>query len=124
MKHRYLPMTEQDRAEMMETVGIQSIDELFADIPQSVRYQGTMPMSGALDEYALLRHMKGLADKNADFDTHTSFLGAGLYDHHVPVVINHVISRSEFYTAYTPYQPEISQGSFRRFLNSNPISVS
>ncbi|WP_151733810.1 aminomethyl-transferring glycine dehydrogenase subunit GcvPA [Paenibacillus tengchongensis] len=113
MKHRYLPMTEQDRQEMMETVGIRSIEELFADIPQSVRYQGTLPMSEALDEYALLRHMKELADKNANFDTHASFLGAGLYDHHIPVVINHVISRSEFYTAYTPYQPEISQGELQ-----------
>ncbi|MBT2291560.1 aminomethyl-transferring glycine dehydrogenase subunit GcvPA [Paenibacillus albidus] len=113
MKHRYLPMTEQDRQEMMETCQIQSIDELFADIPQAVRYQGTMPMSEPLDEYALLRHMKGLADQNANFDTHASFLGAGLYDHHIPVVINHVISRSEFYTAYTPYQPEISQGELQ-----------
>ncbi|CAM4274590.1 aminomethyl-transferring glycine dehydrogenase subunit GcvPA [Paenibacillus typhae] len=113
MKHRYLPMTEQDRQEMMEAVGIQSMEELFIDIPQSVRYQGTMPMSEALDEYALLRHMKELADKNANFDTHASFLGAGIYDHHIPVVINHVISRSEFYTAYTPYQPEISQGELQ-----------
>ncbi len=113
MKHRYLPMTEQDRQEMMEAVGIQSMEELFADIPQAVRYQGTMPMSEALDEYALLRHMKELSDKNANFDTHASFLGAGLYDHHIPVVINHVISRSEFYTAYTPYQPEISQGELQ-----------
>ncbi|QSF44690.1 aminomethyl-transferring glycine dehydrogenase subunit GcvPA [Paenibacillus tianjinensis] len=113
MKHRYLPMTEQDRQEMMKAVGIQSMEELFSDIPQAVRYQGTMPMSEALDEYALLRHMKELADKNANFDTHASFLGAGLYDHHIPVVINHVISRSEFYTAYTPYQPEISQGELQ-----------
>ena len=113
MKHRYLPMTAQDREEMMEAVGIQSIDELFSDIPEAVRYQGTMPMSEPLDEYALLRHMKGLADRNADFDSHASFLGAGLYDHHIPVVINHVISRSEFYTAYTPYQPEISQGELQ-----------
>ncbi|CQR58565.1 aminomethyl-transferring glycine dehydrogenase subunit GcvPA [Paenibacillus riograndensis] len=113
MKHRYLPMTEQDRKEMMEAVGIQSVEELFADIPQSVRYHGTMPMSEALDEYTLLRHMKELSDKNASFDTHASFLGAGLYDHHIPVVINHVISRSEFYTAYTPYQPEISQGELQ-----------
>ncbi|WP_019915110.1 aminomethyl-transferring glycine dehydrogenase subunit GcvPA [Paenibacillus sp. HW567] len=113
MKHRYLPMTGQDRKEMMETVGIQSVEELFADIPQAVRYEGTLPMSEALDEYALLRHMKELSDKNASSDTHTSFLGAGLYDHHIPVVINHVISRSEFYTAYTPYQPEISQGELQ-----------
>ncbi|MNM10493.1 putative glycine dehydrogenase (decarboxylating) subunit 1 [compost metagenome] len=113
MKHRYLPMTEQDRSEMLAEIGIQSVEELFADIPEAVRYKGRLPMSEALDEYALLRHMKRLADKNADFDSHTSFLGAGLYDHHVPVVINHVISRSEFYTAYTPYQPEISQGELQ-----------
>ncbi|MDT3428119.1 glycine dehydrogenase subunit 1 [Paenibacillus forsythiae] len=113
MKHRYLPMTEQDRSEMLAEIGIQSVEELFADIPEAVRYKGRLPMSEALDEYALLRHMKRLADKNADFDSHVSFLGAGLYDHHVPVVINHVISRSEFYTAYTPYQPEISQGELQ-----------
>lgn len=113
MKHRYLPMTEQDRSEMLAEIGIQSVEELFADIPGAIRYKGRLPMSEALDEYALLRHMKRLAGKNADFDSHTSFLGAGLYDHHIPVVINHVISRSEFYTAYTPYQPEISQGELQ-----------
>ncbi len=113
MKHRYLPMTEQDEAEMLKTVGSGSIEDLFADIPQSIRYDGVLPMSGALDEPALLRHMRKLADRNADFDRYTSFLGAGIYDHHIPVVINHVISRSEFYTAYTPYQPEISQGELQ-----------
>lgn len=113
MKHRYLPMTEQDREQMLAAVGVQSTEELFSDIPEAVRYRGRLPMSEALDEYGLLRHMKQLAGRNADFDSHTSFLGAGLYDHHVPVVINHVISRSEFYTAYTPYQPEISQGELQ-----------
>ncbi len=112
-KHRYLPMTDQDEDEMLKTIGAKSIEELFADIPKSIRYTGTLPMSKALNEPELLRHMRHLADRNADADRFTSFLGAGLYDHHIPVVINHVISRSEFYTAYTPYQPEISQGALQ-----------
>ncbi|MGZ9584529.1 aminomethyl-transferring glycine dehydrogenase subunit GcvPA [Paenibacillus marinisediminis] len=112
-KHRYIPMTEQDQAEMMQVIGISSVEELFQDIPAEVRYSGTMPMSPALDEAALLKHMRELSDRNADFDKYSSFLGAGIYDHQVPVVINHVISRSEFYTAYTPYQPEISQGELQ-----------
>jgi glycine dehydrogenase subunit 1 len=113
MKHRYLPITEQDEAQMLETIGISSIDELFGDIPSKVRYEGELQVSKALDEQGLLRYMRGLAGKNADFDRYASFLGAGIYDHHLPVVINHVISRSEFYTAYTPYQPEISQGELQ-----------
>ncbi|MFD0697945.1 aminomethyl-transferring glycine dehydrogenase subunit GcvPA [Paenibacillus sp. GCM10027628] len=113
MKHRYLPITEQDQKEMLETIGISSIDEMFADIPQKVRFQGELNVSKALDEQSLLRYMRGLAGRNADFDRYASFLGAGIYDHHLPVVINHVISRSEFYTAYTPYQPEISQGELQ-----------
>ncbi|MCZ8511005.1 aminomethyl-transferring glycine dehydrogenase subunit GcvPA [Paenibacillus filicis] len=112
-KHRYIPMTEQDRAVMMKTIGITSIEELFRDIPESVRYRGTLPMSSAMDEPTLLAHMKELAGRNADSERYPSFLGAGLYDHHVPAVINHILSRSEFYTAYTPYQPEISQGELQ-----------
>ncbi|WCT54830.1 aminomethyl-transferring glycine dehydrogenase subunit GcvPA [Paenibacillus kyungheensis] len=111
--HRYIPMTPQNEAEMLEVVGASSIEDLFTDIPASLRYQGTMPMSDMLDEYTLTRHMSSLAGQNADTDRYTSFLGAGLYDHHLPSVINHVISRSEFYTAYTPYQPEISQGELQ-----------
>jgi len=113
MKHRYLPMTEQDRSEMLAAIGVSSVDELFADIPEAVRFQGELPISKPLGEQALLRHLRTLAGKNADFDRYASFLGAGIYDHHLPVVINHIISRSEFYTAYTPYQPEISQGELQ-----------
>ncbi|PZE21595.1 aminomethyl-transferring glycine dehydrogenase subunit GcvPA [Paenibacillus xerothermodurans] len=113
MRHRYLPMTEQDQQEMMRVIGVRSIDELFADIPSSVRFQGALNVSSALDESALLTHTRQLAERNADTDHYVSFLGAGIYDHHIPVVINHVISRSEFYTAYTPYQPEISQGELQ-----------
>ncbi|WP_098746038.1 aminomethyl-transferring glycine dehydrogenase subunit GcvPA [Paenibacillus sp. EZ-K15] len=113
MKHRYLPMTDQDQADMLAAVGAEKIEDLFADIPQAVRYNGVLPMSKRLGEPELLKHMRRLSDRNADFDRYTSFLGAGLYDHHIPVVLNHVISRSEFYTAYTPYQPEISQGELQ-----------
>jgi len=113
MKHRYLPMTEQDRAEMLKTIGIASVDELFADIPEAVRFKGKLDISEPLNEQAMLRHMRTLSGRNADFDRYASFLGAGIYDHHLPVVVNHVISRSEFYTAYTPYQPEISQGELQ-----------
>lgn len=112
-KHRYIPMTEQDQQEMLDTIGVQSTEELFRDIPEAIRYKGTLPMSSELDEASLLLHMKELAAKNADTDRYASFLGGGIYDHHVPVVINHIISRSEFYTAYTPYQPEISQGELQ-----------
>jgi glycine dehydrogenase subunit 1 len=113
MKHRYLPMTEQDEADMLAIIGAGSIEELFTDIPATVRYSGVLPMSGRLGEPELLRHMRELAGYNADSDYYPSFLGAGIYDHHIPVVLNHVISRSEFYTAYTPYQPEISQGELQ-----------
>ncbi|WP_339278828.1 aminomethyl-transferring glycine dehydrogenase subunit GcvPA [Paenibacillus sp. FSL W8-1187] len=111
--HRYIPMTEQDQAEMLETIGVSSVEELFRDIPASILYSGTLPMSGALDEWSLMRHLKQLAGRNADADTAVSFLGAGLYDHHIPAVLPHLAGRSEFYTAYTPYQPEISQGELQ-----------
>jgi len=113
LKHRYLPLTEQDQAEMLQTIGVSSVQELFKDIPENIRFQGELPVSPRLDEYALIRHLSELAGRNADTDRYTSFLGAGIYDHHIPSVIQHVVSRSEFYTAYTPYQPEISQGELQ-----------
>lgn len=113
MRYRYLPQTDQDKREMLEALGIQSIDELFADIPQEVRFKGELNISEALPEPELVKYMKGLAAKNVSFETHVNFLGAGVYQHYIPSVVNHVISRSEFYTAYTPYQPEISQGELQ-----------
>jgi len=113
MKHRYLPMTEQDRESMLEAVGAASVDELFSDIPEKVRFKGEYQIKKAKSESALLKELAQLAAKNADLRTHTSFLGAGVYDHYIPVIVDHVISRSEFYTAYTPYQPEISQGELQ-----------
>ncbi|MCM2999812.1 aminomethyl-transferring glycine dehydrogenase subunit GcvPA [Paenibacillus cellulositrophicus] len=113
MKHRYLPMTEQDQQEMLDTIGVSSLEDLFKDIPEEIRFKGDLPVSPGLNEYALTTHLSELAAKNANTDQYASFLGAGIYDHHIPSVINHVVSRSEFYTAYTPYQPEISQGELQ-----------
>lgn len=113
MKHRYLPMTEEDKNLMLKTIGVSSIDELFSDIPESVRFRGEYNIKPAKPETALMRELTQLAGRNADLRSHVSFLGAGVYDHYIPVIVDHVISRSEFYTAYTPYQPEISQGELQ-----------
>ncbi len=113
MKHRYLPMTEQDKREMLERIGVASIDELFADIPEKVRFQGLYNIKEAKSEAALMKELAQLAGKNKDTASNVSFLGAGVYNHYKPVIVDHVISRSEFYTAYTPYQPEISQGELQ-----------
>lgn len=113
MKFRYLPTTDQDRKEMLETIGVESVEELFQEIPESVRFKGRMNLPEPLSEPHLIKHMNRLAGKNASFGEFTSFLGAGVYEHYIPSVVGHVISRSEFYTAYTPYQPEISQGELQ-----------
>ncbi|MCH5584145.1 aminomethyl-transferring glycine dehydrogenase subunit GcvPA [Shimazuella sp. AN120528] len=113
MKQRYLPMTEKDRTEMLATIGVDTVEDLFHEIPASVRFQGEMKIPAPMAESTLVRHMRQLASKNISTNTHASFLGAGVYDHHIPSVVGHVISRSEFYTAYTPYQPEISQGELQ-----------
>jgi glycine dehydrogenase subunit 1 len=113
MNHRYLPMTEEDKKSMLETIGVSSIDELFSDIPEKVRFKGDYNIKPAKSESALMKELAMMADRNADLRKNTSFLGAGVYDHYMPVIVDHVISRSEFYTAYTPYQPEISQGELQ-----------
>ncbi len=113
MKFRYLPTTDQDKREMLQVLGVQSIDELFSDIPEGVRFNRELNISQALSEPELISYMQNLAKKNANFSTHTSFLGAGVYQHYAPSVVNHMLLRGEFFTAYTPYQPEISQGELQ-----------
>ena len=113
MKHRYLPMTEEDKGAMLKTIGVSSVDELFSDIPEEVRFKGDYNIKPAKSETALMKELFKLATKNADLKRNVCFLGAGVYDHYMPVIVDHVISRSEFYTAYTPYQPEISQGELQ-----------
>ncbi|WP_416827199.1 aminomethyl-transferring glycine dehydrogenase subunit GcvPA [Ectobacillus polymachus] len=113
MMHRYLPMTEEDRQEMLHAIGVQTVEELFQDIPESVQFKGDLKLKKAASEPELLKELTNLAAKNVNMKEYASFLGAGVYDHFVPVIVDHVLSRSEFYTAYTPYQPEISQGELQ-----------
>lgn len=113
MKHRYLPMTEADKQAMLETIGVSSVGELFSSIPESVQFKGEYNIKPAKSETSLMRELSQLAAKNADLRSNVSFIGAGVYDHYMPIIVDHVLSRSEFYTAYTPYQPEISQGELQ-----------
>lgn len=113
MSFRYLPMTESDKQDMLKTIGVQSIEDLFNDIPEEIRFKGNLNIKEALAEPDLVKYLQGLAKKNTNIKQMPSFLGAGVYEHYIPSVVDHVISRSEFYTAYTPYQPEISQGELQ-----------
>jgi glycine dehydrogenase subunit 1 len=109
---RYLPHTEGEIQEMLERIGVGSMDELFSPIPQSHRLGRPLDLEPRLDEAALMRHLGELADKN-DGARALSFLGAGLYDHHVPPAVDQLLLRSEYYTSYTPYQGEVSQGTLQ-----------
>jgi len=111
--HRYIPNTEADKRTMMKTLGIESVEALFCDIPQELQLKRGMNLPEALSELELSRHMQTLAGKNQGTDQVVSFLGAGAYDHYIPAIVKHLAMRSEFYTAYTPYQPEISQGTLQ-----------
>ena len=105
-----LSTTDVDREEMLEVIGIASVDELFRDIPAGVRFDRELALEPALSEAELSRHLEELAAKNVDTTQELSFLGMGIYDHYVPAIVDAVLQRGEFLTAYTPYQPEMSQG--------------
>ncbi|MFP4483048.1 MAG: glycine dehydrogenase, partial [Thermovirgaceae bacterium] len=107
----YLPNTEADRKKMLEALGVSSVEDLFEDIPKEVRQKTGGGLPGPLCEDELARHMTALSEQNCHLGQSVSFLGAGIYDHFIPSVVDAVASRGEFYTAYTPYQPEISQGT-------------
>jgi glycine dehydrogenase subunit 1 len=106
----YLSLTEADRLAMLEAIGVASVEELFADLPEQVRLRRPLALEPALSESELVAHLEALAAKNVHTGAELSFLGAGIYDHYVPAVVDAVLSRGEFLTAYTPYQPEMSQG--------------
>lgn len=111
---RYLPLSPADRQQMLATVGAASIDDLFVDVPAEARLDG--PIAGLphhASELAVERHMKALAARNTVAGDVPFFLGAGAYRHHVPASVDHLIQRGEFLTAYTPYQPEIAQGTLQ-----------
>jgi glycine dehydrogenase subunit 1 len=106
----FLSLTDADREEMLATIGVASIEELFRDIPEGVRFGGRLDLEPPLSEPELWAHLEELAGKNVHSGEELSFLGAGIYDHYVPAVVDAVLQRGEFLTAYTPYQPEMSQG--------------
>src|SRR6184192_4875605 len=107
---RYLSLTERDREEMLAAVGVASVDDLFRDIPASLRLGRELDLEPPLGEQELTRHLEELASRNVDTMRELSFLGAGIYDHYVPAIVDAVLQRGELLTAYTPYQPELSQG--------------
>jgi glycine cleavage system P protein (glycine dehydrogenase) subunit 1 len=106
----FLSLTDGDRAEMLAAIGVDSIDELFAQIPDGVRFRGRLDLEPPLSEPELVAHLEELASRNVHTGAELSFLGAGIYDHYVPAVVDAVLQRGELLTAYTPYQPEMSQG--------------
>jgi glycine dehydrogenase subunit 1 len=108
--HPYLALTESDREEMLATIGVESIEDLFKDIPAGLRFGRELALDPPLSEQELTKHLEELASRNVDATSEVSFLGAGIYDHYVPAVVDAVLQRGELLTAYTPYQPEMSQG--------------
>jgi len=106
----HLSLTERDRSEMLAAIGVDSIEELFVDIPETLRLRRPLALEPALSEPELVRHLEELAGRNVHTGRELSFLGAGMYDHYVPAVVDALLARGEFLTAYTPYQPEMSQG--------------
>lgn len=110
---RYIPHTEEDIRQMLAEIGVKTVDELFSEVPSDLRLNRDLDLPEALSEGELLRSLKELASVNATAETHLSFLGGGAYNHFMPSVVDQLVSRSEFYTAYTPYQPEISQGTLQ-----------
>lgn len=111
---RYLPLTDHDRREMLAVIGAGSIDDLFVDVPESARLSGPIAnLPAHASELAVERHMTKLARQNLSAGEAPFFLGCGAYRHHVPASVDHLIQRGEFLTAYTPYQPEIAQGTLQ-----------
>ncbi|MGD9473680.1 MAG: aminomethyl-transferring glycine dehydrogenase subunit GcvPA [Eubacteriaceae bacterium] len=109
----YIPNTDEQKQKMCQVIGVDSVQDLFEDIPQKVRLGRELLLPDALSEMDLISHMKKISDKSVDLDELTCFLGAGAYDRYIPSAVGNLTSRQEFYTAYTPYQPEISQGTLQ-----------
>ncbi|MFL5929870.1 MAG: aminomethyl-transferring glycine dehydrogenase subunit GcvPA [Gaiellaceae bacterium] len=106
----YLSLTEADREAMLAAIGVDSVDELFREVPEGVRFQGRLALEPPLSEQELVSHLTELAERNVPAGEELSFLGAGIYDHYVPAVVDSVLAQGQLLTAYTPYQPEVSQG--------------
>ena len=120
---RYLPHTPEDIAEMLQAVGAGSFDELFAGIPPECRRSRAMVLPEPLTEWELNRHIDRLAGRMAVAPEYKVFIGAGSYDHHIPATVGFLTSRSEFVTSYTPYQPEMSQGTLQAIFEYQTLTT-
>ena len=109
----YIPHTAKDIEKILKAVGAGSAEELFSQLPAASRLKGPLAIPDGLSEQELLSHLKALSSKNSTVEEYSCFLGAGAYNHYIPSIVDAVISRSEFYTSYTPYQPELSQGTLQ-----------
>jgi glycine dehydrogenase subunit 1 len=110
---RYTAVTDQDLREMLAAIGAGSLDDLFSEIPEGVRFRRRLELPDGVSEQEVFEHLAGLAARNRHCDEEISFVGAGMYDHYVPALIDTLLQRSEFLTPYTPYQPEVSQGGLQ-----------
>jgi glycine dehydrogenase subunit 1 len=110
---RYLPLTPSDRADMLAAIGVNSIDALFADVPEAARLSGPVDLPRAMGEIEVERLVSRMAARNVAAGSVPFFIGGGVYRHHIPAAVDHLIQRGEFLTSYTPYQPEISQGTLQ-----------
>ncbi|MCW3066837.1 MAG: hypothetical protein JWN32_4009 [Solirubrobacterales bacterium] len=109
----YTSVTDDDRAAMLAAVGVRSVEELFRDIPEAVRLGRPLDLPAGLSETEVYDHLRALAARNVSAEDEVSFVGAGMYDHYVPALVDSIVTRSEFLTPYTPYQPEVSQGGLQ-----------
>ncbi|MFP3855275.1 MAG: aminomethyl-transferring glycine dehydrogenase subunit GcvPA, partial [Anaerolineales bacterium] len=108
----FLPHTEEDRRSMLAAIEVESLDDLYPDVPEKYRFPD-LELPEAVSEMEIMAELEELAGRNVDTHHYQSYLGAGAYDHFVPSVVDHILRRNEFYTAYTPYQPEVSQGTLQ-----------
>ena len=120
---RYLPLTDNDRQTMLSQIGVGSVDDLFVDVPASAQREGPVDLPRHLGEMQVERQLSAMAAKNMTASSVPFFCGAGAYKHHVPATVDHIIQRSEFLTSYTPYQPEITQGTLQYCLSFKPKSA-
>jgi len=109
----YISNTLEDEKVMLKSIGVESIQDLFSDIPCGLKLNRELDINQSMSELEVQKHVKSISSKNKSTEELVCFLGAGVYDHYIPSIIKHIVSRSEFYTSYTPYQPEISQGTLQ-----------
>src|SRR2546423_9808308 len=110
---RYTSATDADREQMLAAIGVESSDELFAQIPEPLRLGRELELPPGLSESDVFERLAALASRNAHAEEEVCFIGAGMYDHYVPAIVDAITQRSEFLTPYTPYQPEVSQGGLQ-----------